>query len=162
MAVAEGETQTLEIPASAFEAALVENFSLLRNTLRQLGRLILDTRRNLPLDPTESRSVDRGVYYEQPRSLVEQLIQLRASPFGGMNLDALVDLARYMVEVRYPTGTELWSAGQTLTHALHVDAGSLRCTGPDGRHVSVGRGFTIGVMDVWSRVRVYDVHTSPP
>ena len=162
LAVAKGETRALEVPAAAFESALVENFSLLRNTLRVLGTGVLAIRGNMPADPDVPRAIDEGSYYAEPLSLVEILIQLRQSPFGRMNLDALVDMARYMVDVRYPAGELLWSIGDTSTHALHVEAGRVRCTGSDGRHVAIGRGFTIGVLDVWSRTRVYEARTETP
>jgi CRP-like cAMP-binding protein len=162
LAVAVGETRTLEVPAAAFESALIENYSLLRNTLGVFGASVLATRDNLPADPEVPRAIDEGHYYPEPRTLVEILIQLRQGPFGHMNLDALVDMARYMLEVRYPAGELLWSAGETSTHALHVDAGRVRCTVPDGRAVAVGRGFTIGVLDVWTRSRVYEARTETP
>jgi CRP-like cAMP-binding protein len=162
LAVAVGETRTLEVPAAAFESALIENYSLLRNTLSVLGAAALQTHGNLPVDPASPREIDEGSYYPEPRSLVELLIQLRESPFGRMNLDALVDIARSMIEVRYPAGELLWSAGETSTHALHIDAGRIRCTGPDGKQVAIGRGFTIGVLDVWTRARVYEARTETP
>jgi CRP-like cAMP-binding protein len=161
-AVARGETRLLEVPASAFEAALTENYSLLRNTLRALGRSVLVTRGNLPVKPQSERVINEGTYYAEPRSLVQQLIQLRQSPFGRMNLDALVDFARYMHEVRYPAGELLWRAGEPSTHALHIDVGRVRCTASDGTSVDVGQGFTIGVLDVWSRARVYDARAETP
>lgn len=159
LAVAKGDTRTLEVPGPAFEAALTENFSLLRNTLKQLGASVLEQRGNLPADPDRPRTFAEGSYYEAPRTLVERLIQLREQPFGRMNLDALVDMARGMIDIRYPAGTLLWSIGEPSTHALNIDYGTVRCTGPDGRHVPVGRGFTLGVLDVWSRSRVYEVRT---
>jgi CRP-like cAMP-binding protein len=162
LAVASGFTRTLEVPAAAFEASLIENFSLLRNTLRAFGAGVLATRDNLPAEASASRAIDEGTYYAEPRSLVEILIQLREGPFARMNLDALVDMARYMVEVRYPAGQLLWPAGETSTHALHIDAGRVCCTAPDGRHVEVGRGFTIGVLDVWTRTRVYEARAETP
>jgi CRP-like cAMP-binding protein len=162
LAVACGETHTLELPAALFEAALVENFSLLRNTLRQLGRSVLELRGNLPANPDKPPAVDEGTFYERPRTLVERLIQLRQREFGRMNLDALVDLARRMVDVRYAAGQLLWSVGDSSSHALNIDAGRVRCTTPDGRSVVVGRGFTIGVLDVWSRARVYEVRAETP
>jgi CRP-like cAMP-binding protein len=73
-----------------------------------------------------------------------------------MNMEALIDLARSMVELRIPAGAVLWSAGDPSTHALHIDVGRVRCTERDGRSVSVGHGFTIGVLDVWSGSRVYE------
>ncbi|MET0792001.1 MAG: cyclic nucleotide-binding domain-containing protein [Polyangiaceae bacterium] len=162
LAVAKGDTRTLEVPGPAFEAALTENFSLLRNTLKQLGASVLQHRGNLPADPDRPRTFPEGPYYEEPRTLVERLIQLRGQPFGRMNLDALVDMARHMIDIRFPAGTLLWSIGEPSTHALNIDYGSVRCTGPDGRHVMIGRGFTLGVLDVWSRSRVYEVRTETP
>lgn len=162
LAVANGDTRTLEVPGAAFEAALTENFSLLRNTLRQVGASVLAMRGNLPADPSHPPVVQEGTYYAEPRSLVERLIELRAQPFGRMNLDALVDMTRQMIDMRFPAGTLLWSIGDASTHALNIDCGTVRCTAPDGRHVRIGRGFTLGVLDVWARSRVYEVRTETP
>jgi CRP-like cAMP-binding protein len=162
LAVAKGETRTLEVPGPAFEAALTENFSLLRNTLKQLGASVLEQRGNLPADPERPRTFAEGPYYDEPRTLVERLIQLRQQPFGRMNLDALVDMARGMIDIRFPANTLLWSIGEPSTHALNIDYGTVRCTSPDGRQVTIGRGFTLGVLDVWSRSRVYEVRTETP
>ena|SRR6478752_5793 len=162
LAVARGYTRLLEVPATAFEACLTENCSLLRNTLRGLGLSVLQTRGNLPVDPDKPRVLDEGTYYTQPRTFVERLIQLRQSPFGRINVDALIDFARCMNEVRYPAGELLWQTGEPSTHALHIDAGRVRCTTPDGRSVAVAMGFTIGVLDVWSRARVYEARAETP
>jgi CRP-like cAMP-binding protein len=163
LAVARGETRTYEVPATAFESAVTENYSLLRNMLRVMGSSVLATRASLPADPQLPRVVDEGIYHTEPRSMVERLLELRRSPFGHLNLEALVDLARQMVEVRYPAGHLLWSAGDVSTHSLHIDAGRVRCTAPDGSSVAVGHGFTIGVLDVWgSHVRVYEARAETP
>jgi CRP-like cAMP-binding protein len=162
LAVAGGSTRLLEIPAAAFEAALTENSSLLRKTLHALGSGVLQARGNLPVDTARSNTPNEGTYYTQPRTLVERLIQLRQSPFGRMNLDALIDFARYMREVRYPAGELLWRAGDPSTHALHIDVGRIRCTAANGENVAVGQGFTIGVLDAWSRTRVYDARSETP
>ena len=162
LAVSVGNTVTLEVPATAFEAALTQNFSLLRTTLRQLGTSVLAMRGNLPTVPQGEHAIDEGSYYDQPRTLVERLINLRQGNFRHMNMEALIDLARSMVELRLPAGTLLWSAGDPSTHALHVDVGRVRCTERDGRSASVGHGFTIGVLDVWSGSRVYDARAETP
>jgi CRP-like cAMP-binding protein len=162
LGVAVGATSALEIPAPAFEAALTQNFSLLRTTLRQLGSSVLAMRGNLPADPNRQGEIDEGSYYTEPLSLVERLIQLRQGGFRHMNMEALIDLARSMVEIRYPAGALLWSTGDPSTHALHVDVGKVRCTQADGRHASVGRGFTIGVLDAWTGSRVYEARAETP
>lgn len=162
-AVARGEVHTLEIPAAAFENALIENYSMLRNTLRVLGTGVLARRGALPVDANAKRQIDEGVWRDGPRSLVERLLALRQSPFGQLNLEALVDLARSMVEERYGAGQLLWAAGDPSTHTLHIDAGRVRCTAPDGRAVDVGSGFTIGVLDGWgARKRVYEARAVSP
>jgi CRP-like cAMP-binding protein len=162
LGVAVGATSTLEIPAPAFEAALTQNFSLLRTTLRQLGSSVLAMRGNLPADPNRQSEIDEGLHYSEPLSLVQRLIQLRQGGFRHMNMEALIDLARSMIEIRYPAGALLWSTGEPSTHALHVDVGKVRCTEADGRHASVGRGFTIGVLDAWTGSRVYEARAETP
>ena len=162
LAVAVGQTSTLEVPATAFEAALTQNFSLLRTSLRQLGTSVLAMRGNLPTNPKRASEVEEGVYYVQPLTLVERLIKLRQGSFRHMNMEALIDLARSMVELRYPAGALLWSAGDPSTHALHVDVGRVRCSERDGRSACIGHGFTIGVLDVWSGARVYDACAETP
>jgi CRP-like cAMP-binding protein len=162
LAVAAGNTSTLEIPAPAFEAALTQNFSLLRSTLRQLGTSVLAMRGNLPSLPNGQSAVNEGSYYERPRTLVERLINLRQGNFRHMNMEALIDLARSMVELRLPAGSLLWSAGDSSSHALHIDFGRVCCTERDGRSAVVGHGFTIGVLDVWSGTRVYDARAETP
>ena len=67
LAVSRGNTFTLEIPAAAFEAALTQNFSLLRTTLRQLGTSVLAMRGNLPTLPNGQSAIEEGTYYDQPR-----------------------------------------------------------------------------------------------
>ncbi len=161
--VARGATRVLQLPAPAWEAALVENYSMMRNVLRVMGASVLGLRDSLPADPKLPRQLDEGSYYTAPRSFVARLIDLRQSPFGHMHLEALVDLARHMVEVRYPAGAVIWSVGDASTHSLHVDVGRVRCTAPDGRHVDVAHGFTIGVLDVWgAQLRVYAARAETP
>lgn len=162
-AVARGDVRTFEIPAAAFEEVLTENHSTLRNTLRLVGSGVLARRGNLPADPKASRVIDDGVYFHEPRTMVERLLELRQSPFGHVNLEALVEVARRMTEVRCPAGELLWSTGDESTHSLHIEAGRVRCTIADGTSVVVGKGFSIGVLDVWgTHQRVYEARAELP
>jgi CRP-like cAMP-binding protein len=155
--------RTLEVPAAAFETALDENHSLLRSALAFTGSTILRARGNLPLDANVPREIIEGTYFTKPKSMVELLMQLRNGTWSDMNLEALIDLARHMVEVRYPAGHVLWSPGELSTHSIHVDYGRVRCTSPDGRYVDIGREFTLGVLDVWGpRRRAYEARTMTP
>ena len=70
-------TRTLQVPATAWEAALIENHSMMRNALRVLGAGVLGLRDRLPADPNPPRVLDEGQYYAEPRSFVARLIELR-------------------------------------------------------------------------------------
>ena len=94
---------------------------------------------------------------------MQRLIQLRQGSFRHMNMEALIDLARE--HDRDPLSRPARCSGARAirsTHALHVDVGKVRCTEPDGRFATVGRGFTIGVLDVWSGSRVYEARAETP
>lgn len=159
-AVAEVDTRVLEIPVKGYRSALEENFSLLRNALRLLGALLSRMRHRLPADPKRPPKLELGEYYDRPRTLVEQLIELRKGPFVHMNIDALVELARRMVEVRVPAGHVFWRAGDPCTYALHVEYGRIHCTIPTGESVDIASDFTLGVMDLWSgQPRSYDAES---
>jgi len=148
--VADVDTRTLEIPAKTFKVAIEENFSLLRNALRMMGTTLSRDRGSLPANPNDPPTVELGVRFDRPKTLAERLVELRVGPFATMNLDALVDLARRMVECRVPAGHLFWSVDDPSGHSLHIDYGRVRCTAADGRHVDVGSNFTLGVMDVWA------------
>jgi len=159
-AVAETDARTLEIPAPALLAAVEESFPLLRSLLQRCGREILRSRAQLPAPAIEPPA--EGEYPERPYSLVERLLLLRKTPFGNMNVEALVDLARHMIEVREPAGTVLWRLGERSTHALHITHGVVRCSVHD-RHVDVSGNYTLGVMDVWGgQVRAYEARAVAP
>jgi CRP-like cAMP-binding protein len=162
-AVAAVDSRTVEIPNVAFQAALEENFSLVRNIFRLIGNEIADARRSLPADPERPPKAEMGAYYERPRTLAERMIELKDSPLMRMNVDALVDFARCTVEHRVPAGHLFWSTGEPATFSIHVNYGRVRCTAPDGRSVVVGSDFTLGVMDVWgARQRFYEARTETP
>lgn len=157
-AIAEIDTRVLEIPVKGFRSALEENFSLLRNALRFFSVLLARKRHRLPADPKNPPKLELGTYYEKPRTLVEQLIELRKGPFVHMNIDALVDLARRMVEVRVGAGHVFWRAGDPSKYVLHVEYGQVKCSTPAGEEVTVGSDFTVGVMDLWvGQPRSYEV-----
>lgn len=147
-AVADVDTRTLEIPVAAFLIALEENFSILRNSLRMMGQTILQSRGSLPADPKHPPEIEVGIRYARPKTLAERLVELRQGFWTKLNLDAVIDLARIMVEVRVPAGHVFWSVGDAATSSLHIDYGRVRCTAADGSSMIIGANFTLGVMDV--------------
>ena len=149
LAIAAEDTNTLEIPVAAFRVVLEESFSLLRHALRVMGATLSRARNHLPADP-DAPLPEKGTYIEKTRTLIELLIEIRRGAWAFMNIDALVDVARAMKEIRVPAGHVFWKVGETSTYVLHVVYGHIRCTSADGRSAVVGFDFTLGVNDVWS------------
>jgi CRP-like cAMP-binding protein len=150
-AIALQPTATLEVPAEAVHRNLQESFAIARNTLRRLGRRILDQQGHLPVDPEAASSdVDVGMWRTRELTLVEKLLLLRATPMGRVaNLDAAAELVRAMVEVRIDEGDVLWELGEPTTSWVRIEYGRVRCTAADGRSVDVGAGFVLGILDGW-------------
>jgi CRP-like cAMP-binding protein len=149
-AVCDEATRTFEIPAAAYKIALEESFALLRNTLRMAARSLIQSRGSLPADPTNPPAIEVGPYFAEPKTFAERLLEFRRGLFATINLDAVVDLTRSMIEVRVPAGHVFWSVGDPSTSLLNVDHGRLRCEAADGSHLDVGSNFTLGVMDILS------------
>lgn len=149
-AVAVEATTTLELPAESVVRNLQESFAITRNTMRQLARQLLDRRGHLPADPAAVGDVDVGMWRTRPLTMVEQLLLLRATPFGRLaNLDAAAEMVRAMVEVRVKAGEVLWEVGDPSTFWIRIEYGRVRCTAADGASVDVGAGFVLGILDGW-------------
>jgi CRP-like cAMP-binding protein len=157
-AVAELDTRVLEIPIAVFLAALEENFSLLRTSLRLVCAAILRLRGNLPVHPSApQKPVETGEYYERPATFVERIIDIQGQAQTAVDLEALIELARRTQEIRVPEGHLFWSVGDPATFSLRMTYGRVRCTSQDGQQVTVGKSFNIGVLDSWSaQPRTYE------
>jgi CRP-like cAMP-binding protein len=144
--ISEEEARTLEIPASVFQAALEDNFSLLRNELRLFSLAMLRARGRLP------RAAPAPPATPPTRSLtvVERVMQLRESPLGVMSVDALTEFARRMVEVRIAPDQVVWTCGESPLYSLYLQHGLVRCTTADGTSVDVGGTTMLGELDAWS------------
>ncbi|HZO13846.1 MAG TPA: cyclic nucleotide-binding domain-containing protein, partial [Polyangiaceae bacterium] len=116
--VAEGETVVMEIPAHALLAALEDNFSMMRNSLRNLAGGLVRKRGDLPASP--NHKAETGEWYEQPRTLVQTVLKLRerGGPMSRGNLDAVFAMAGAAREVRPPAGETLWRIGEPSSYLL--------------------------------------------
>lgn len=160
-AVADVDTLTLEVPADALQDALEENFSMLRNSLRLSAAALVAKRGNLPASPDRPGPQTLGEYRERPRTMVELMLLLgKTGVFSGVNIDALVAVARTTREVRIAEGEVLWRIGEPSTFWMRVDYGRVRCTAADGRHVDVGPDFILGNLDCFGQApRSYEART---
>jgi CRP-like cAMP-binding protein len=146
--VADEDTQTLEIPVHALQSALEENFSLVRNTLRNSAGALVRKRGHLPASPNNPPALSLGEYRDEPRTMVELLIELgEGGIFATANIDALIAVARTTVEVRAEAGEMFWAIGEPSTSWLRIAHGRVRCTSADGKVVDVGSRFILGNLD---------------
>jgi CRP-like cAMP-binding protein len=96
--------------------------------------------------------------------LVERIFILRkAPPFARCSINALAEVARAMVEVRYPPGVSLWHAGEPARNVVLVVSGSVRCTPVERPPFVTGPGWPLGALEsLASLPRWYEPVTETP
>lgn len=148
--VAERDTLALELPSEIFRANLEEDFTLLRNTLRIISAMALESRGNLPAKPQPQGEL--GEYPTRDLTLVERVLELRGSPgpFANANMEATIDMCRLMETIHVEPGHLLFDLGEPSAYSLRISYGRVRCTVATGEHVDVGAGMVLGVLDAWS------------
>lgn len=163
-AVADVDTQTLEVPAEALLDTYERDFAFVRNVLRMQALAIARVRSGLPADPDNPPEVELGTWRDRERTLVERLLLAQKVPMmARANLDAVIELVRSQTEVRFAEGETLWSAGDAPTFSLRIDYGRVRCAVPGGRSVDVGSSYWIGTMDCFAgHPRGYDAVAVTP
>jgi CRP-like cAMP-binding protein len=163
-AVADVATQTLEIAAEVLLDVYEQDFAFIRNVMRLQTRSILGVRDGLPADPEHPPAVDLGTWRDTERTLVERVLAIHTQPiFRGASLDAVIELVRSDVEVRYAAGDRIWAAGDPSMFALRVEYGRVRCTNPAGKSVDVGSGFVFGMLDCFAELpRGYEARAETP
>lgn len=159
-AVAETDVLALEFDAELVYGLFEDNFAVLLRDLRGICFQLLEALRALPGDlglppmfPGNLKCPTR------PLDLVERLVLLRQSqPFQRSSLDALTELARQMVEVRFTTGTPLWKQGDPADFLYLIVCGGADCVGDGGRQRFVlSAGMPLGAVEALSgRPRWYD------
>lgn len=146
-AVATRPTQVLEVPFDDFETVLLEHFDLLTAMLRAIGHATLLERAKLEGGGYEN-DTEEGTAPSEEMSLIEKVVSLKDALFISKHrVDALMDLARHSVEVRYHPGALLWEAGVYSSRITHVVSGLIDCATPGGVRFQFGAGAFLGAMD---------------
>ncbi|HKE20567.1 MAG TPA: cyclic nucleotide-binding domain-containing protein [Kofleriaceae bacterium] len=163
-AVADVDTQTLELPAEALIDTYERDFPFVRNVLRQQARSIVRSRSGLPADPDHPPEVVLGTWRDREFTLVERLMAAQRVPMlARANFDAVIEIVRNQVEVRFAPGDYLWRAGDPPSFSMRIDYGRVRCTTPAGRSVDIGSDYWIGTMDSFAGdPRCYDARAETP
>lgn len=162
-AVAEAPTIALEWEGDATLELFEDHFSILHHMLRNICRdlvqlqiktgsewipLGLPVRSMLPLD--------------RPLDLVERIFFLRKStPFVHSSINALAELSRGMVEIRFDPGTPLWKEGEAGPSVHLIVDGAVRCKASSRDDpFTVGPGFPLGIVEAVAEVpRWFDAVT---
>jgi CRP-like cAMP-binding protein len=119
-AVAEAETNTLQLHPTDLAELLEDNFGLMRATVRDLAARLVT---QVP-PPIGSPIV---VVPGTALGLVERLMLLRGQvTFSGVRLEALAALAHASHEVRWRAGEVVARAGEPATGAYIIATGELR------------------------------------
>ncbi len=144
-------TEALEVSFVDFETVLLEHFDLLTAMLREISRATLLERARLERGGYEG-TAEEGTAPPGEMSLTEKLVSLKDALFISKHrVDALVDLARSSVEVRYHPGALLWEAGVHSSRITHVVSGIIDCVTPGGVRFDFGAGAFLGAMDSMNR-----------
>jgi CRP-like cAMP-binding protein len=151
-AVALQDSMFLELPAEIVRSNVFESFAIARNTLRLLALGLLDRRGQLPVP--DARGPEVGVWRDREPTVVERVLMIRNGMIlATAHLDAIAELARRSVEVRFAEGETLWHIGEPTAFSLRVEFGKVKCTNAKGESVIVGAGNVIGMMDALAGIQ---------
>jgi CRP/FNR family cyclic AMP-dependent transcriptional regulator len=148
-AVAEADTLTLEIGGDGLFELMEDQFSLFHHVLREVCLQMIGVVSRFPAAleqlpqitppvPTGTRELD----------LVGRIMFLRESEFfHRASINALAELSRGMLEVRYEAGQQIWAVGEPPGWVLVVLEGYLACTTAAGFRFRLGPGTPPGGLE---------------
>jgi CRP-like cAMP-binding protein len=165
-AVAETETLTLELTAEANAEMLDDHFGIFHSVLRQTCREIIENNRRLGAEANAINPAPRRAPTpERELDLVERIFFLRqAPPFTRTSINALAELSRAVVEVRFEPGTVLWSEGFSSRGIFLVVSGLVHAASPRfGFEMGVGAGQPLGIVEALAQIpRWYEATVVEP
>jgi CRP-like cAMP-binding protein len=148
-AVAEADTLALEWDADAALELFEDHFSILHHMLRSVCRDLVHLQIEsgcqwFPQGPLQQSSLP----LDRPLDLVERILFLRKSPpFAHCSINALAELSRAVLEMRFDPGTRLWNEGETGPSVQLIMEGTVRCRASTGCEFTAGAGFPLGAVE---------------
>lgn len=146
------DSMFLELPAEIVRSNVFESFAIARNTLRLLALGLLERRGQLPVP--DAGPPDVGVWRDREPTVVERVLMIRNGIFfSTAHLDAIAELARRAVEMRFAEGDTLWQIGEPTAFSLRIEFGKVKCTNAKGESVVIGAGSVLGMMDALAGIQ---------
>ncbi len=128
-----------------------DRFPIFLNTVRAIAGGVLRLRKQI----ADGQVLKGGASMENidgPIGVVERVMTMRKNGvFQAAPLEALLRMARNLVEVRPTKGTTMWRRDDPSGHILIVAKGSLRCELADGRVFHARNGYPTGNLESLAR-----------
>ncbi len=163
---ADADTLALRLDWEAQLDICEQHFPILLQYVRYLAERLLGEFRRRPtaqrLGPAEGRTLPPG---QRRLNLVERLLALRGAPaFPSSSVDALSELARHVVELRYAAGEAAWRRDEPATWFLLIAGGAVSCSaGELARPFGGGPTTTLGMHETLATaLRWYDAVADGP
>jgi CRP-like cAMP-binding protein len=163
-AVAETDTLTLELPASALIEIFEDQFSILHHVMREVCRQVIGLFRRPGVDPPFPPPQTSPVVPGRELDLVERIFLVRRyAPFKHASVNALAELSRGLTEARFEPGDALWHEGEPASWVSLLVTGTVTCVLPGGRRFRAGPGAPLGALEsVAEWPRWYEPVTETP
>ncbi len=125
------DTLALELDWDAQVDVSQEHFPVLLKFIRYISHRLVRTREDLPdggwLPDPPAQPAEPG----RPLDLVQRILALsHTGAFSTRSYDALAELARHLVEVRYRPGESMWEVGDDAETFLLLVRGAAQCRVP--------------------------------
>lgn len=162
-AIAETDTSTLELDSEATREILEDHFGVLHHVIRDTCAQLVHVASTTPLDvPGPAPARLPPTFSGRELDLVERIFFLRqTAPFSHSSIEALAELSRGLVEVRFEPGTSLWERGDPAGVVFLLLSGTVVCTpAAPLQPFRLGTGVPVGgVESVAELPRWYDAVT---
>ncbi|KPJ93720.1 MAG: hypothetical protein AMS18_05205 [Gemmatimonas sp. SG8_17] len=168
------DTLTLELDWDAHLDLCDDHFAILHTYLQFLAGRLVSEMTVIPAGTGPGATPASRLAADGTLDLVQRVLALgNDAAFSTSSLDAIAELARHAVAVRYGAGDNLWSRGEAAAGFVLVTAGSVRCVLQDGqsRHaeptVALGLHEALAGLPHWfdataaSPVSGLEIHVDP-
>jgi len=150
---AASDTFALELDADSLTELCDDHFSILHAILQHLALQLSLEMARLPDGTHLGSTQDATLSDDHPLDLVQRVLALaHEGAFGATSPDALVELARHAVEVRYDKGEVLWRPGDESRGMFLLTAGTVYCESAGGRRWSCDPTIALGLHEAFAEL----------